>query len=58
MSAGASWFFLHLGNYKDRLHPEEASAKIADDFLNTIRVKEETIHRIKNAFLQQKTIMS
>jgi predicted metal-dependent HD superfamily phosphohydrolase len=38
----ASWF-LHLGNYKDRLHPEEPSA-----------VEEETIHRIKKCILATK----
>ena len=50
----ASWF-LHTGNYRDNIHPEEASAKIADDFFKPSGVKEETIHSIKKCILATKT---
>lgn len=49
----AAWF-LHSGYYKDILHPEEASAKMAEDFLKNSGVEEESIHSIKKCILATK----
>lgn len=49
----AAWF-LHSGYYKDILHPEEASAKMAEEFLKNSGVEEESIHSIKKCILATK----
>lgn len=42
----ASWF-MYVGYYKDVLHPEEASANLAEAFLRNSAVEDETIASIK-----------
>jgi predicted metal-dependent HD superfamily phosphohydrolase len=49
----AAWF-LHSGHYKDILHPEEASTKMAEEFLKNSGVEEETINAIKKCILATK----
>src|SRR5436190_13592711 len=46
----AAWF-LHLGYYKDVLHPEEASISLAEAFLKNSGVEEDIIHSVKNCIL-------
>ena len=49
----AAWF-LHSGYYKDILHPEEASTKMAEQFFKNSGVEEETIQSIKKCILATK----
>ena len=49
----AAWF-LHSGYYKDMLHPEEASTKMAEGFLKNSGVDEEAIDSIKKCILATK----
>lgn len=49
----AAWF-LHSGHYKDILHPEDASAKMTEEFLKNSGVEEETINAIKKCILATK----
>jgi predicted metal-dependent HD superfamily phosphohydrolase len=49
----AAWL-LHSGYYKDISHPEEASAKMAEEFCKNSGVEEETIHAIKKCIVATK----
>lgn len=46
----ASWF-LFIGYYKDLLHPNDASTKLAEEFFKDSGVPEETIESIKECIL-------
>lgn len=46
----AAWF-LYVGWYKDALHPEEASAEMADGFFKNAGVENEIIESIKKCIL-------
>lgn len=51
----AAWF-LYVGYYKDVLHPGEASTKMAEEFLKTSGVENETIESVKKCILNANII--
>ncbi len=48
--SAAAWF-LNGGYYKDILHPEESSARMAEEFLKNSGVENETIESVKKCIL-------
>ncbi len=49
----AAWF-LYVGYFKDYLNPEEAGARVAEDFLTKAAVEEDTIQSIKKCIAATK----
>ncbi len=49
--ANTAVWFLYVGYYKDFLHPEDASAKMAEEFFTGTGLENETVERIKKCIL-------